>query len=332
MIKPSKISGVNCFDRLNFIREFDRNYDTGLTEQLKSSFDASPDYVEVYRNYNFNKIYKTRIFEGNEADKKLGFKYLQSYPYDLPQFKIGDYVHWKYDHVDYSTWLMISLDTQHLYNVKGRMWMCNNYLKWIDEEGKLQSYECVFLDSLTYSSFRYNETGVIQVNGTIGIFVPQDENTVKIYRNQRFLFDGIPYVCNNFIRSVNKGILELNLVETQRIDADDLENNIAFNGIEQKDVEIKTETVVTPDVDNILEGDSETFYISRYVDGVKQQDTYTITTNGVPDKYYEITIDGEDSFTVENKGAYDKNSLEISCYNETTHETTTINIWLVGGW
>ena len=64
--------------------------------------------------------------EGNEADKKLGFKYLQSYPYDPPEFRIGDYVHWKYDHVKFSTWLMISLDTQHIYNTKGRIWMCNN--------------------------------------------------------------------------------------------------------------------------------------------------------------------------------------------------------------
>jgi len=331
-LKPTKISSVNCLDRLNYIRDFDRNYGTGLTEQLKSSFDASPDYTEVYRNYDFSKIYKTRIFEGNEADKKLGFKYLQSYPYDPPEFRIGDYVHWKYDHVKFSTWLMISLDTQHIYNTKGRIWMCNNYLKWIDDEGKVKSYECVFMDSLTYSSFRYAESGVLQVNGTIGVFVQQNDDTREIYRNQRFLFDGIPYLCNNFVRSVNPNILELNLVETQRLDADDLENNIAYNGTKQEDIEVKTETIITPEVDSILEGDTQDFVITRYVNGVAQNDTYTFTPSGVPSENYILTTTSNNGFSVENIEEWSKNALTIECENNTTGEISIVSVWLTGGW
>lgn len=332
MITPSKVSGVNCFDRLNFIRTFDGSYASGLSEQLKASFDMSPDYMEVYKNYDFSTLYKTRIYEGNDADKKLGYKYLQSYPYDLPQFKIGDYIHWKYDHVNMSTWLLTSLDTQHLYDVRGRMLLCNNYLKWIDENGKLVSYECVFQDSLTYASFKYGESGVVQVNGTIAILVQQNDDTRKIYRNQRFIFNGIPYVCNNFIRSVNSNFLELYMFETQRVDEDDLVNNIAYNGVEQKIDYFDSETVVTPDVNEILEGESETFTIQRYINGVAQQDTYVFSPSGVPNSYYTLSDVGNNTFTIKNKKQYSLNSLTISCINQITNEITNIDLWLVGGW
>lgn len=332
MLTPSNVSNVNCFDRLNYIRTFDNTYASGLSEQLKSSFDMSPDYVEVYKNYDFSTLYKTRIFEGNDADKKLGFKYLQSYPYDLPQFKIGDYIHWKYDHINFSTWLLTSLDTQHLYDVKGRMLLCNNYLKWIDKDGKLKSYECVFQDSLTYASFKYGESGVTQVNGTIGILVQQNDDTRQIYRNQRFIFDGIPYVCNNFIRSVNSNFLELNLVETQRLGEDDLINNIAYNGTPQDIEPDSSETVITPDTNEILEGETETFVIQRYLKGIKQNDTYTITSSGVPSDYYNLVVVNGNTFSITNLKEYSKKSLTISCYNETTKDTTKLDLWLVGGW
>lgn len=332
MLSPTKVSGVNCFDRLGFIRSYDENYATGLTEQLKESFEASPDFVEVYKNYDFSNAYKTRIFEGNDADKKLGFKYLQSYPYDLPQFKIGDYIHWKFNHVDFSTWLLISLDTQHLYDVRGRMMLCNNYLKWIDENGKLQSYECVFQDSLTYASFKYGESGVVQVNGTIAVLVPQNNNTRKIYRDQRFIFDGIPYVVNNFIRSVNSNFLELYMFETQRLEQDDLVNNIAYNGIEENKKPTTSVTTIMPDVNDILEGTTEIFTVQRYINGVPQNDTYEISCSGVPtDNYLFALIDGH-SFSIKNIHQYTKKPLTISCLNTITHEITTMDIWLVGGW
>lgn len=332
MLTPKKISSVNCFNRLNYIRTFDGNYASGITEQLKTSFEESPDYTEVYKNYNFKKIYKTRIFEGNEKDKKLGFKYLQSYPYDTPQFKIGDYVHWKYDHINLSTWLMISLDTQHLYDVKGRILLCNNYLKWIDNSGKVISYECVFEDTLTYASFKYGESGVIQPNGTIVILVPQNEDTRTIYKNQRFLFNGVPYVVNNFIRSVNSNFLEIYMFESQLIDKDDVKNNIAYNGIEQ-DTEVTTSvTTITPNISEILENETQEFVIQRYLDGVKQDDTYQISSNGVPQENYTLTIINGNTFSITNNEQYEKKSLTISCLNETTNEITNIEIWLVGGW
>ena len=332
MLTPNKVSKVNCYNRLNYIRSFDGNYASGLTEQLKSSFEESPDYTEVYKNYDFNTLYKTRIFEGNEADKKVGFKYLQSYPYDTPQFKIGDYVHWKFDHVKLSTWLLTSMDTQHLYDVRGRMLLCNNYLKWIDANGKVKSYECVFQDSLTYASFKYGESGVVQVNGTIADLVPQNEDTRTIYRNQRFIFDGIPYVVNNFIRSVNSNFLEIYMFETQRLEQDDLVNNIAYNGINQDSTVQDSVTTITPDVTSILENDTETFTIQRYINGVPQADSYTFTPSGVPSDYYVLTVIDNNKFSIKNVKQYEKSSLTISCYNQETHETMNIDIWLVGGW
>lgn len=332
MLTPIKTSSVNCYNRLNYIRTFDGNYASGITEQLKSSFEESPDYVQVYKNYDFEKLYKTRIFEGNEKDKKLGYKFLQSYPYDLPQFKIGDYVHWKYDHINLSTWLMISLDTQHLYDVRGRMMLCNNYLKWIDNTGKVISYECVFEDTLTYASFKYGDAGVVQPNGTIVILVPQNDDTRSVYKNQRFLFNGVPYVVNNFIRSVNTNFLEIYMFETQLLDKDDVKNNIAYNGVEQEVNANTSSTVISPNTNDILEGDTQIFTIDRYIDGVAQGDVYSVHASGVPNENYTLEILGNNSFSVTNNKEYAKGSLTISCSNEITGEVSTIDIWLVGGW
>ncbi len=332
MLTPIKTSSVNCYDRLNYIRTFDGNYASGITEQLKSSFEESPDYVQVYKNYDFEKLYKTRIFEGNEKDKKLGYKFLQSYPYDLPQFKIGDYVHWKYDHINLSTWLMISLDTQHLYDVRGRIMLCNNYLRWIDNTGKVISYECVFEDTLTYASFKYGDAGVVQPNGTIVVLVPQNDDTRSVYKNQRFLFNGVPYVVNNFIRSVNTNFLEIYMFETQLLDKDDVKNNIAYNGVEQ---EINLDTsaiIISPNVKDILEGDMQVFTIDRYVNGIAQNDVYNISASGVPNEHYTLEVLDGNSFSIKNNKEYTKGSLTISCSDEITGELTTIDIWLVGGW
>ena len=332
MLTPSKTSSINCFNRLNYIRTFDGTYASGITEQLKSSFEQSPDYIQVYKNYDFDNLYKTRIFEGNEKDKKLGFKFLQSYPYDLPQFKIGDYIHWKYDHINLSTWLMISLDTQHLYDVRGRIMLCNNYLKWISNEGKVISYECVFEDTLTYASFKYGDAGIVQPNGTIVVLVPQNTDTRTIYKNQRFLFNGVPYVVNNFIRSVNTNFLEIYMFETQLLDKDDIKNNIAYNGVEQEVNSTTSTTLITPDINDILEGTTQDFTIQRYVNGNARQDVYQISASGVPEENYVLEVTGSNKFSITNNKQYSNRSLTISCLNQTTNETMTIDIWLVGGW
>ena len=117
-----------------------------------------------------------------------------------------------------------------------------------------------------------------------------------------------------------------------RIDKDDLINNVAYNGTESVEIPNITTTIITPEENDILEGDTQTFTITRYINGNAQNDEYEFSVAGVPPSNYAFNVLSDNSFSIENIKAYEKNALTISCYNKTTKETTIIDIWLVGGW
>lgn len=165
MLKPTKVqTKTTCIKMINSLlhSSTNENESVQLTNAVKDNFSNSTDYRVVYKNFNYRKSYDTWIYEGNDKDKIVGWKYLQSYPYDTPQFKIGDYIHWNFNHKELSTWILISLDTEHLYNVKGRMLECNNSLRWKDKNGEINCYPCVIEDALTYANFKWGNKGVVE--------------------------------------------------------------------------------------------------------------------------------------------------------------------------
>ena len=112
MLTPTKVSTkTECVKRVNNLLHSQDTTEANdqITELTKSNFNNSTDYRVVYKNFNYNKSYDTWIYEGNDEDKIVGYKYLQSYPYDMPQFRIGDYVHWNFNHRELSTWLITSV-------------------------------------------------------------------------------------------------------------------------------------------------------------------------------------------------------------------------------
>ena len=70
----------------------------------------------------------------------------------------------------------------------------------------------------------------------------------------------------------------------------------------------------------------------NYVNGEKQDDTFTIKVKGVPQKYFNFVLIDGNNFTIENLKQYQINPLEIECIDDITGNKINKKIWLGGNW
>ena len=307
------------------------NNNDAMTELTKDTFYENTDYRVVYKNFDYNTSYDSWIYEGNDEDKIVGYKFFQSYPYDEVKFKIGDYIHWNFNHKELSTWLLTSLDTQYLYNVKGRMLECNNSLRWKDKDGEIYCYPCVIKDAMTYTNFKWGNKGVVQSGGDIVVLVQKNEDTAKIDVNDRFLFNEIAFRVKQKFDELNPNYVELYMMKAPELEDDDFKNNIANNNQPKEDTALN-DIVLLPNVKEIMLGEKKEFNIYNYVNGEKQDDTFTIKVKGVPQKYFNFVLIDGNNITIENLKQYQINPLEIECIDDITGNKINKKIWLGGNW
>lgn len=336
MLTPNKVSSKeNCIQRINSVLHSDLqdnvNTDNQIMELTKNSFKSNTDYRVVYKNFDYNTPYDAWIYEGNDKDKIVGFKYFQSYPYDTPQFKIGDYIHWNFNHKELSTWILTSLDTEYLYNVKGRMLECNNSLRWTDDNGELNCYPCAIEDALTYTNFKWGSKGVVENGGDIVVIVQKNEYTSKITINDRFLFNQVGFRVKQVFNELNPNYMELYMSKAPELSADNKKDSIAVN--EEPTIEPELDNIVLlPDTNEILQGEKVDFNVYNYINGEKQNDSFTVYVKGVPQKYFSLTIVDKNNFVIENIKQYQKQPLEIECVDDITGNKINKQIWLGGNW
>lgn len=167
MILPIKESGVNCFDRLSYIHSLGE--DDILTEKIEDTFTENPDYVPVYRNFDYSKTFDIWCYNGTAPDKTQPYKRFLSYPYPEIEFRIGDYISFDYrQDGTMSHFLVESCDYQKKYDINGRMWLVNQELKWVDDNSNLYIYQAVFEDAVDIVAARHSDvtlkTRLIQGN------------------------------------------------------------------------------------------------------------------------------------------------------------------------
>ena len=334
MLSPTNVTTQpNCIGIINSVLHSgsDISSSDAMSELTKDTFFENTDYRVVYKNFNYDEPYDTWIYEGNDEDKIVGYKYLQSYPYDEVKFKIGDYIHWNFNHKELSSWILISLDTEYLYNVKGRMLQCNNSLRLTDYKGEINCYPCVIEDALTYTNFKWGNKGVVESGGDIVVIVQRNKYTSEIKVNDRFLFDNVGFRVKQFFNELNPNYLELYMMKAPELEDDDFKNNIAINNQPKEDTALN-DIVLLPNVKEIMLGEKKEFNIYNYVNGEKQDDTFTIKVKGVPQKYFNFVLIDGNNFTIENLKQYQINPLEIECIDDITGNKINKKIWLGGNW
>lgn len=334
MLTPTKVQRkTNCIKLINDVlhSELDTEMSSQIMELTKSSFNNSTDHRIVYKNFDYTTKYDSWIYEGNDEDKIVGYKYFQSYPYDTPQFKIGDYIHWNFNHQELSTWILTSLDTQYLYNVKGRMLQCNNSLRWKDKDGNINCYPCVIKDALTYTNFKWGNKGVVEAGGDIVVIVQRNQYTSQIKINDRFLFNEVGFRVKQFFDELNPNYVELYMMKAPELENDNFEDNIAINNNPAPNIDLNG-IVILPEIEEIMLGKTIQFNVFNYINGIKQNDTFIVNVKGIPTKYFNFTIIDKNNFSIENLQQYQINPLNIECIDEITGNKVNKKIWLGGNW
>lgn len=331
MLQPKKVINNNCDNISKCFKSIDDNLTSNLIDAITDSFELSPSYVEVTKNFVTTTKYKTWIYEGNKADKLIGYKYLLSYPYEEIQFRAGDFVTWNYGGNSNSNWLIESFNRQHYFEAKGKILECNNKIKY-RLNGQIYEIPCVLLDNTSYTTFTNRGTDkIIESNAQIEVLTQQNTLTDYIKKNRRFIFNDLVYAVKQTVRSVNDNFLRVILYEVTEQKEDDFVNGVAWNG-EDIPVVIVTQTKITPEIFEISEEDTQAYEVYEYIDGAKQPTTFTITTSEVPSDKYNLNIIDGNKFTIRCNISHSANPLMVACTNNTTSEVVSMNIWLTGGW
>lgn len=229
------------------------------------------------------------------------------------------------------TWLTINTNTIIGSSASAILERCNNWLKWYDKQGVLHQWECVFERSLSSTGFDYGSEGVAEVGSDTIIKVQRNAETELIPFNQRFIFDGHAFQVKQINNHISDTYMEIYMFETQIQSNDDLVNNIANSVGEIKPT--TNETLITPDVNKILQGETQNFSVYNYIDGVPSSSTYKVDVlGGSVGVNYTLTIIDGNNFSITN--ILQSNSpLTIVCTNtQNSSDIVSINIILGGLW
>jgi hypothetical protein len=163
-------------------------------------FKNSPSYEDVYIN---NSLEPTGVQIVPDT-KVPTVKYILMQPND--KIGIGSMILRN----DTDTWICISRDPNVIYD-KGQIEECNSMLKWVDSNGIVRSYPTV----LYYGSGGDTSTDNVMTlpDGRRKVIVQNNEHTIKIKRDMRFIFGGNVFLVVDSDYVSKAGIVNLNLRE-----------------------------------------------------------------------------------------------------------------------
>ena len=136
-------------------------------------------------------------------------------------------------------WLIIAKDANTEVYARATMRQCNYLIKWINQNGTILSRWCIVEDGTKYLTGEYGDREYIVNRGDsrVYLYLPRDNDTVKLNRHNRFLIDdyGSPNVLAYRLTKPFKlggsynqnGILSYVLTECNTEDTDNIELHIA---------------------------------------------------------------------------------------------------------
>lgn len=202
---------------------------------------------------------------------------------------------------------------------------CNQTLKWVSD-GKLKQWQCAFTTDFNYISPNYGTEGVPIIKADAMILVQQNADTKTIPYNQRFLFNGKPYITVQTNPHIADTYLVIYVNATQIEADDDVENNIANASAIQP---VADGVRILPDTFKLLAGETQQYSVYNYQDGVASSEGFDFYPTQAPTEDYFFTVTSENSFEVENL-RQSPVPLIVRCVGKLTSSKAEINIVLGG--
>lgn len=324
----------------------DLTYTKSVVNALRSQFELSPHCIRVYKNFDFSKELLCWIYDGNEDSNVVGYKKLQSYPYDVVQFNEGDYVHFDYYHEGkITTWLIVGMDSVLKEELIGRIRHCTNELRFLDDDGILRRVPVVVDDKQTGIK-NTEDGGIFMASGSMPVYAQLNTDSVKIKKNMRFLLgnknnwnawsvsaSGINNIMNTYYDDNDSAkILKVTLeVSTINESTDDLINGVANSKAltEAEDLPLIVppveqdvyDIVISPNSLVILQGGKKEFTCVLSKNGIVQDDSFFFTdaTKDVPASKYSFEIVDGKTFSITNISKHITSSPQfviIKCQSE----------------
>lgn len=293
------------------------------------------DYRKIiYQNYDYNRLAPNKIgaADFNVRDNVGNYEYvvIEDENYLV---RVSDRFLGKYYKFDDETWLTINTDTKIGAITTAILQRCNNTLQWYDSNGVLHNWACVFDRGLKSTSFDYGSKGVIEINADTKIKVQRNEETDTILINQRFMFDGHTFQVKQINNHISQTYLELYMFEVQVQSNDDTTTDIANVPASETSAVTDSSIMVSPVVNTILQGESQTFSVYKYLNGVATSTTFSLSLRGPFENInYSLVQEDGNTFTITNI-LQSKVPLTITCTNDNdSSDYIEITLMLGGAW
>lgn len=143
--------------------------------------------------------------------------------------RVGDLIEY-----NLTKWLVLSADVDNEVYSSGTMQQCNYVLKWLNVNSDIIESDCIVLNASQYNSGEFTNKTVTISNNQLMIYLPLNEESVKIKNGMRFFIDN---------DTVNPKVYRVTRVDTV---------SMTFDGIGCVSL-IVTETQFNADTDNVDE-------------------------------------------------------------------------------
>jgi len=296
--------------------EEEKNRGSGIYEPIRASISIARS-IDSKSNIVDND--RTLTFQDNKHDVWIGKRY-------------------KFEN---NVWLTINTSTINTLINNSLVQRCNNTLKWYDfDDEKIYEEPCVIGDKVSVTKVG-QETHIQVIQGELSVVLQYNETSKKVKENQRFIINGKAYEVKSVQsakrlstydkNSIGNITIELELTEKNPA-IDDLENNIAYK-VPEVSNGLLNGNIVTPDIHELTmfaPYNVGTFEVYKYIDSVKQEDTFTFEFFDAPTSKYQVVNTTLNSFTIKCLDYSNGVPLAVQYKNMITNETNEFVIELRG--
>jgi hypothetical protein len=264
---------------LNADGNSDKNeYINSFIDSANDSFDKNPSYEYVTKNNDTSTFYDIWVLDENSYKKDIEEKKVIMKP-NQP-INRGEYIN-RSD----GKWLVTDHDKQYSFSEKGRIKKCNYLLQWKNPEGSIISRNCVITNEVN-QTIAVDETRYMRLGeGKYEVSLPDDEETRKMNRDKRLIWEGLAYRITSTNRTTRPGLQTIMVQEHQLNTTTDLINADGSGIANYYGNSIFSIEITSPNV-SLAIGDSTTISWVVKLDGVIVPKPVNITSN---DNFIQIS-------------------------------------------